>query len=338
MTTPGAPAAAAASVEADQEHPSAPLQVQGPAVGSLVRVPLGETGFSVFPLILGGAEFGWTVDQAHAADILDRYVALGGNVVHTSDGFAGGRSEHIIGTWLASRGARDEVVLAVRVGAHADHPGLGSVNLVRAVESSLRRLGTEHIDLLYLDGNDTRAHLEDTLATAEWLVESGKIGALGAFAFAPERLVDARILASAGYPRFTAIDVPYNLLRREGFEGDLRLVALAQQLAVTPSHALEHGFLAGRHRTRSQLQGARGLQMLSNINRRGTKVLRVLDRISADLAVPNAAVAVAWLRAQRGVVAPIVNAYAPQHVEELVQGVGVSLGRAQLADLTRAGT
>lgn len=336
MTRSGVDAEQSTGAVSDAVHPSAPIDVQGAPLGSLIRVPLGASGLSVFPLMLGGAEFGWTVDQTHAHAILDRHRELGGNVVHTSDGYAGGRSEHIIGQWLASRGARDETVLAVRVGAHPDHPGLGSVNLVRAVESSLGRLGVDHIDLLYLDGADVRADLEDTLATAEWLVEAGKIRALGAYGFAAERLVHARILSSAGYPHIVALDVAYNLLRRDEFEGDLRLVAGAQGLAVTPSHALEHGFLSGMHRSRTHLQGARGMQLLGSFNRRGTKVLRVLDRIGAELGVPDAAVAIAWLRAQRTITAPIVNAYAPGHVDELVQGIGVSLGRAHLADIARA--
>lgn len=319
-------------------HPSAPIPVQGPAVGSNVRVALGESGADVFPLILGAAEFGWNVDLESSHAILDAYTELGGNAVHTADSFAGGRSEHIIGQWMHSRGLRDDIVLAVRVGGHADNPGLGPVNLVRAVEASLTRLRTDRIDVLYLDATtDSSSALEDTLATAEWLVESGKVRALGAVGYAAAQLVEARIFASAGFPRITVLDVPFNVLRRHEFDSDLRLVAGAQGIAVTPSHALEHGFLAGRQRTR--LRGAlsvRGAQLSANLNRRGSRTLRALDAVGTELGVPDAAVAVAWLLAQKLVTAPIVNAYAPQHVEELVQGVGVKLSRAQLSDIARA--
>ena len=318
-------------------HPSAPIPVQGAPLGKSLRVPLGESGFDIFPLILGGAEFGWNVDLESSHDILDAYVELGGNAVHTADSFAGGRSEHIIGQWLHSRGLRDEVTLAVRVGGHPDNPGLGPVNLVRAVEASLTRLRTDRIDVLYLDAATGPMDLEETLATAEWLVESGKARSLGAAGFTAAQLVEARIYVSAGYPRITALDVPFNVLRRHEFDADLRLVAGAQGMAVTPSHALEHGFLAGRHRTR--LRGGlsvRGAQIAANINRRGSRTLRALDAVGTDLGVPDAAVAVAWLLAQKLVTAPIVNAYAPQHVEELVQGIGVRLSRSQLADIARA--
>ena len=319
-------------------HPSAPIPVQGPPVGQNVRTPLGESGIDIFPLILGGAEFGWNVDLESSHDILDTYVELGGNAVHTSDSFAAGRSEHIIGQWLHSRGLRDDVALMVRIGGHADNPGLGSVNLVRAVEASLTRLRTDRIDVLYLDAtSDSTTALEDTLATAEWLVDSGKVRALGAIGYTAAQLVEARIYSSAGFPRITVLDVPFNVLRRHEFDADLRLVAGAQGMAVTPSHALEHGFLAGRQRTR--LRGAlsvRGAQLAANLNRRGSRTLRALDAVGTELGVPDAAVAVAWLLAQKLVTAPIINAFASAQVEELVQGVGVRLSRAQLSDIARA--
>ncbi|MCR2786028.1 MULTISPECIES: aldo/keto reductase [unclassified Microbacterium] len=320
-------------------HPSAPIPVQGPPLGRGVRTVLGESGLSVFPLIVGGAEFGWHVDLESSHAILDAYVELGGNAVHTSDAHSSGRSEHIIGQWIHSRGLRDDLVVAVRIGAHPDHPGLGPVNLVRAVESSLTRLRTDRIDMLYLDGDADGGGtaLEDALATVEWLIEAGKVRALGVFGFTAPQLVEARILSSAGLPRVTALDVPYNLLRRDEFEGDLRLVAGAQGIAVTPSQALAHGFLSGRHRSRARAGASvRGAQLAASMNRRGTRMLRAVDALGTELGVSDAAVALAWLLAQKTVVAPIVNVYSPTHVEELVQGVGVKLGRSQLAELARA--
>lgn len=338
--TPAATGAAtgAAPVVTDYAHPSAPIPVQGPPIGARVRVALGETGLQVFPLVLGGAEFGWHVDPAAAHEILDAYAERGGNALNTSDAYSAGRSEYIIGQWLSRRRLRDEIVLGVRVGKHPEHPGLGSVNLIRAVESSLTRLGTDRIDVLYLDGTgEESAALEDTLATAEWLIEAGKVRALGAHGQTAAQLVEARILASAGYPRLTVLDVPYNLLRRGEFEGDLRLVAGAQGIAVTPSQALEHGYLAGLHRSRAGVAASvRGAQLAAAMNRRGSRTLRAMDRIGAELSIPTSAVAIAWLLAQRAVAAPIVNVYAARHVDELMQGVGVALSRAQLAELAKA--
>ncbi len=321
-----------------QPHPSAPVALQGPGLGSHVRVPLGETGFDVFPLFLGGGEFGWNVDAHAGYEILDAYAELGGNALHTADSYAAGRSEFIIGEWLRTRRMRDDTVLTVRIGGHPDHPGLDSVNLVRAVEASLTRLGTDRIDVLSLDAaRGDRSLLEDTLATSEWLVESGKVRAIGAHGYTAAQLVEARILSSAGYPRITVLDVPYNVLRRAEFDGDVRLIASAQNMAVTPSHPLAHGFLAGETRTRDRSpKSVRDTQVAAQLNRRGSRVLRALDAIGNDLGIPDATVAVAWLLAQKIITAPIVNAFAPRHVVECMRAVGVRLSRSQLADIARA--
>lgn len=318
-------------------HPSAPIPVQGAPLGRLVRVPLGETGLTVHPLILGTAEFGWHVDMRAAHSILDAYRARGGNVIHTSDSYSSGRAEHIIGQWMSTRDVRDEMVIGVRVGTHPEHPGLGSINLIRAVEGSLTRLGTDYLDILYLDGSqDSATSLEDTLATAEWLVETGKIRALGCYGFSPAQLVEARILSAAGYPRLSVLDVPHNVLR-PSFTGDIKLVAGAQGIAVTPSQALEHGFLAGVYRQRADIgKSVRATQIAAHMNRRGSRTLRALDRIAEELSISTGAVAVAWALAQRGITAPIVSVFAVEHVEKLMPAVGVHLSRAHLADIARA--
>src|SRR5690606_3252427 len=165
--------------------------------------------------------------------LLERYLEFGGNAVHTADGYSGGRSEHIVGQWLRASGNRDRIVLCARIGAHADNPGLGSVNLVRAVEASLARLGVDRIDVLYLDASlDEGTNLEDTLATAEWLRDTGKVAALGGFRFAPERLVAARILASPGSPGLDVRRASYHVVRREAIDSALGQVAAAQNLGV----------------------------------------------------------------------------------------------------------
>ena len=177
-----AAAMAAGSHTSRGHHPSAPIPVQGPGVATGVRERLGETGLEIFPLILGGSEFGWNVDLESSHDILDAYAELGGNAVHTADSFSGGRSEHIIGQWMHSRGLRDDMVLAVRIGGHPDNPGLGPVDLVRAVESSLGRLRTDRIDLIYLDATadsavDAAAAAVSTRAAADaFSIGAGLVG------------------------------------------------------------------------------------------------------------------------------------------------------------------
>jgi len=327
-----------AATQALPTHPSAPIPVQGPAVGSGIRVPLGETGFDIFPLILGGRAFGGPVAQHGADETMDAYVSRGGNAIYAADSWNAGRSEQMVGQWLSTRGLRDDIVLAARVGGHPDNPGLGPVNLVRSVEASLTRLGTDRIDVLYLDGTGEPAAVDDTLATAEWLIGSGKVRALAAYRFSAEQLVEARILASAGYPRFTVLDAPYSVVRRAGLDGDLRLVAGAQGIAVTASHSVERPLLAADAPSAAQFvaRAVRPSQWTQSPQRRAVRLQRALASVGAALGVSESAVAVAWLLAQRLIVASIVDAVGAQQVDEVVQGVGVHLSRAQLAEIARA--
>jgi aryl-alcohol dehydrogenase-like predicted oxidoreductase len=304
-------------------------------VGAGIRVPLGESGLRSFrSSSVPPSSAGTSISPPR---ILDAYHARGGNAVHTSDGYAAGRSEHIIGQWLQRRGIRDDIVVAVRVGANPDHPGLGPVNLIRAVEASLTRLHTDRIDVLYLDAlSDDATTLEDTLATVEWLIESGRCAPWGLRPHGRPagRGPDSRI---GGLPAPHGAGRPVQHPSAVEFDGDLRLVASAQGIAVTPSQALEHGYLAGVHRDRAQVAySVRGIQLAAAMNRRGSRTLRALDRIGDELSVPPSAVAIAWLLAQRAVVAPIVNVFAVAHVEELVQGVGARLSRSHLGEISRA--
>lgn len=319
-------------------HPSAPIGVVpgAPGLGSGLRRPLGETELQVYPIALGTSVFGWTAQSADCERILERYSSFGGNFIDTADSYSAGRSEHFIGRWMSRRGNREELVIASKIGRHPDNPGLGSVSMVRAVEASLERLQTDYIDVLYFHDDDPRVPLEDSLGTAEWLIESGKVRYLAASAFAPERLVQARILAASGYPRFAAIGTHHSLLHRSSFEGMLELVARGQQLAVLPYLTLENGFLSGKYRSRADLNSsARGSRVSSLVNRQGLRALQVLDRIATEHAVTPTTIALAWVLSRPGITAPVVSANNPDQVDALVAAPGIALSRSQRAELDR---
>lgn len=320
-------------------HPSSPIPVMGDGagIGSSIRRTIGETDLSVFPLALGTSVFGWTAQVDASAAILNRYYDFGGNFIDTADSYSAGRSEHIIGQWMARRGNRDSVVVATKVGNHPDNPGLGPVSMVRAVEASLERLQTDHIDLLYFHLDDRSVPLEDSLGTAQWLVESGKVRYIAASNFSAERLVEARILSAAGYPRFEALETHYSLLHRQPFEGDLGMVSRGQGLGVMPYFALESGFLTGKYRSKSDLDGsARGARVARHLNRRGLRVLGALDLVAAEHNAPVASIALAWLLAKPGVVAPVASASRAEQVDALVAAPAIRLTRGQVVELERA--
>lgn len=320
-------------------HPSAPIQILGSSgsIGASMRRALGETDLEVFPVALGTSVFGWTAQSDASTGILNRYADCGGNFIDTADSYSAGRSEHIIGTWMARRGNRDDMVVATKVGNHPDNPGLGPVSMVRAVEASLQRLQTDHIDLLYFHLDDRSVPLEDSLGTAQWLIESGKVRYLGASNFTAERLVEARILSAAGYPRFEALETHYSLLHRGPFEGDLGLVSRGQGLGVMPYFGLENGFLTGKYRSRADLDdSARSVRVSRHLNRNGLRVLHALDLVAKEQDAPIASIAIAWLLNRPGVVAPVASASRPEQVDALVQAAAIRLTRTQMVELERA--
>ncbi|GGI47947.1 aryl-alcohol dehydrogenase-like predicted oxidoreductase [Agromyces flavus] len=301
------------------------------------REPLGDAGFGVHPLALGTGAFGWTLGREAAAEILDRFAGVGGNLVDTADSYAAGRSESILGDWMASRGARDRMRVITRIGRHPDHRGLAPRTIAAAVDDSLARLGTDRIDLLCFHGDDPTVPLEESLGAVDALIGAGKVLAIGASDFSPERLIEARVLAANGLPRFQALTTRYNLLERRAFEGAPELVAHAQGLAVLPHVALANGFLGGGVRRRSDIRrDARGERQARHLGRRGLRVLRALDEVAAAHGSVPAAVAIAWLLARPTVVAPVASASRPEQVDALVTAANLVLHRSEIVELDRA--
>ena len=301
-----------------------------------VRRQIAGTDLRVHPLALGCNAFGWTATGEASKAILDAHRDFGGNFLDTADSFAAGRSEVIIGSWLRSRGARAETVLATKIGRNLDNPGLTQRSIVAAVEASLVRLGTDYLDLLYFHFDDKTVALEESLVAVDILMRAGKVRYLGASNFSAERLMEARVLSALGLPKFVAAETPYNLVHRTELEKDVAVVARAQHLALMLGFALAHGFLAGAFRTKADVAGtARGQLAKVYLNRRSLRVLAVVDRIAAAQGVAPASIALAWLLARPDVVAPVAGAGEVDQVQSLIAAAGIRLGRSDLLDLDR---
>lgn len=300
------------------------------------RRELGNSGLSIPPIALGTSVFGWTVDRPTSVEVLDRYLEVGGELIDTADNYAAGMSETMIGNWMRARRARDRVTIATKVGRGSDFPGLGRASIHGAVDASLGRLGTDHIDVLYFHLEDRSVPLEDSLSAAEELIRAGKVRVLGASNFSGGRLVEARVLSAMGLPRFETIQEHYNLMHREEYETDISLAARSQELGVLPHYALAHGFLGGAYRRRADgIGNARRARAGQYLNRRGLRVLSVLDRISAQRGVSTARIALAWLLARPGVVAPVVSADTVAQVTELASAATLQLDPQEIAELDR---
>lgn len=309
-----------------------------------VRRRLGQSDLRVFPLAIGGNVFGWTADSGATNAILDTYFEHGGNFVDTADSYAGGRSEIMIGNWMRDRGTRAQIVIGTKVGKSADNPGMSARAISRAVNSSLERLGTDYIDLLYLHIDDEAVPFEETLFAVDDLIRAGKVRYFGASDHSGNRLIEARVIAAQlGVTPMVALQNHYNLMHRKEYEGDLAGVATQQQLGVMPRFALASGFLSGKYRSRADLdRNERRGQLAGYLNKRGLRILASLDDIVVQqraAGVANASVAsvsLAWLLTRRNVVAPVASASQPEQVLDLLAAATMHLSRHQLADLDRA--
>jgi Predicted oxidoreductases (related to aryl-alcohol dehydrogenases) len=341
VTTAPVAASSAGTVPAASTVPAAPITTAETAaiVGSepAVRRRVGPSELRVFPVALSGNVFGWTADSAESERILDAYVARGGNFVDTADSYAGGRSEIILGNWLRSRGRRDDIVLATKIGKSADHPGLSARAIRSAVEASLRRLRTDRIDLLYLHIDDPEVPFEETLLAVDELVRAGKVRFFGGSDHTGDRLYEARIAsAQLGVAHMVAVQNQYHLLHRREVEGGLARVARDLSLGVMPRFALAGGFLTGKYRSKADLASSTRTDLKRYLKRRGLRVLAALDAVAAEHDAPPATVALAWLLSKPGVVAPVVSASGVDQVFDLAAAAHLRLTRSQLTALDRA--
>ncbi|GAA4057090.1 aldo/keto reductase [Streptomyces shaanxiensis] len=307
---------------------------------------LGTSDLEVFPLSLGGNVFGWTADEAQSFAVLDAYAAAGGNFVDTADSYSawvegnsGGESETIIGKWVKARGNRDDVVIATKVSQHPEYPGLTATNIKAAADASLRRLGTDHIDLYYTHFDKPEVPVEEIIGALDELVKAGKVRHIAASNISADRLEASLAFSEReGLARYVAIQPHYNLVSRETYEGELQDVAERANLAAVPYFALASGFLTGKYREGEVVEGARAAAGAGKHleTERGRKVLAALDDIAEAHRVPVATVSLAWLAAQPTVTAPIASARVVEQLPALVRVAEVTLTAAEVERLTAA--
>ncbi|GAQ55594.1 aldo/keto reductase [Streptomyces acidiscabies] len=308
--------------------------------------PLGSSDLEVFPLSLGGNVFGWTADEAASFAVLDAYAAAGGNFVDTADvysawvdGNSGGESETVLGKWVAARGNRDDVVIATKVSQHPEFQGLSGDNIKAAADASLKRLGTDYIDLYYTHFDQPDTPVEEIIGALDELVQAGKVRHIAASNISADRLRESLDFSDReGLARYVAIQPHYNLVSRDTYEGSLQDVVSQAGLAAVPYFALASGFLTGKYRPGAVVEGARaaggaGKHLESE---RGVKVLAALDEVAEARGAEVATVALAWLAAQPTVAAPIASARVVEQLPALLAVGELELTEAEVGRLTEA--
>lgn len=294
------------------------------------------------PVVLGGNVFGWTVEQHAAFRIFDAFADFGGRTIDTADvypawvpGKEGGESEEMIGAWLQQRQHRARFKIATKVGKWQRQRGLSASNIRSAVEGSLRRLNTDYIDIYYAHEDDAGVPQEESLRAFDALVKEGKVRELGASNFDAARLSSAlRFSRENDLAQFRYSQDHYNLVER-GFEKNLLPTLQREGLAEFPYYSLASGFLTGKYQPQTKVESSRAQGASAYLNDpRNLELLAALDQIAGAHDVPPASVALAWLRAQPTILAPIASARTLEQLRALFQAADLRLAEEELGRLS----
>ena len=307
---------------------------------------LGRTGLKVSALCLGTMQFGWTADEAHSNQVMDAFVAAGGNFIDTADiysrwhpGNSGGVSEEIIGRWLQDRGSRRRVVLATNVrGRMWDGPngeGLSRSHIIQACEDSLRRLQTDWIDLYQTHWFDAETPIEETMSALDDLVRAGKVRYVGCSNLPAWRLTAALWQSDKrGLTRYDSLQPHYSLVHRAEFERELADLCRDQQIGVIPYSPLAGGFLTGKYRKDQPLPAsARANGVRRYFTERNWTLLEAMEDIAQAHGSTLSQVALAWQLAQPVITSPIIGANSVEQLNESLGAVGLLLADDEIKRL-----
>ncbi|WP_322155590.1 aldo/keto reductase [Paratractidigestivibacter sp.] len=295
---------------------------------------LGHSGIEVSRLCLGGMSFGeaspdfhqWTIDADGTREVIRRALDSGINFIDTANCYSFGTSEEYIGRALRDLGiAREDVVLASKV--YFNEGALSSAAIEREIEGTLKRLGTDYLDLYIIHRFDYDTPMEETMEALDRLVRAGKVRALGASAMYAYQLHNLQVIAEQnGWTKFTSMQCHYNLLYRED-EREMIPVCRQYNMALTPYSPMASGHLCRPTWESSSVRGTTDTTMQNKYDRDRAIDLPVVERVAkvaADHGVPMAQVALAWHWA-RGVEAPIVGCSKPERVDDAVAALDVEL-------------
>jgi aryl-alcohol dehydrogenase (NADP+) len=302
--------------------------------GVMTTLTIPGTDLHVSDIVFGTNVFGWSIhDQSDANRLLDQVVDSGINFLDSADmyvqwhpGGVGGESESMIGSWLATSGKRDQVVIATKVGKMATRPGLRRDNIIAAVDDSLRRLGTDHIDLYYAHFDDRDAPLEETLQAFHEMIVAGKVLALGASNYSAKRLHEAHDIATThSLTPYVALQNEYNLVTRDHYESDSVPAINQLHMVGFPFFGLASGFLTGKYRPGMAADSVRSERVARDyLTDDNLKTLERVIAVAEQHGVEPASVAIEWLRRQPGVHAPIASARNADQLATLLTRVDLS--------------
>jgi aryl-alcohol dehydrogenase (NADP+) len=313
-------------------------------------INLGKTGLKVSRLALGCMTYGtpkwrpWVLDEESSLPFLKRALELGINFFDTADMYSLGESERVLGRALKDFGpGRDSVVIATKVFFPlADDPnqkGLSRKHILHAIDDSLKRLGTDYVDLYQIHRFDYETPIEETLEALHDVVKSGKARYIGASSMHTWQFVKMQYVADRlGFTRFASMQNHYNIVYREE-EREMIPYCRAEGVGVIPWSPLARGFVMGNRRKedRGDTTRAKTDEFAQELYYQDSdfQIVDHITQIARQRSVSNAQIALSWLLAQPGVTSPIIGASKIEQLEDLVKALEVKLSADELAELSK---
>jgi len=316
---------------------------------------LGRSGLRVSPLCLGtmtfGTDWGWGADEETCRALLRRYVEAGGNFVDTADLYTNGRSEELLGKLMAEGDLRDRLVVATKFTFNArpgdpNAGGNGRKNVLRALEGSLRRLGTDYVDLYWLHAWDGLTPAEEVMSTFDALVRSGKVRHVGLSDVPAWYLARAQTIAEwRGFERVAALQLEYSLVERS-IEREFVPAALELGMGICPWSPLGGGFLSGKYARAGGVDGSgagrlqqtkgSGNPVFVKFTERNWRILEVLREVAREVERSPAQVAVNFITHRPGVSSTILGATSLGQLDDTLAALSFTLPPTAAARLEEA--
>ncbi len=308
---------------------------------------IGTTDLRMPPIAFGCNVLGWSMNEKESFEVLDRLYDMEFNYFDTADvysrwveGHEGGESEKVLGKWFKSRGLRDRVIVATKVGMDVGqgHVDLSAGHIRKQIDASLQRLQTDYVDFYFSHQHDDKTPIEETLETFADLIKEGKVRHIAASNFPLDHLKKSIAYSKKHeIPSYQIYQPEYSLIHRTPYEDGFQDYVMKYDMAVTNYWALANGFLTGKYTSEDDIEGVtREGNLKKYFTERGHRILNALETVSHTAGISQAGVSIAWTMAQPGITAPIVSATKLSQLQAFEEAASTQLTLDQIALLNQA--